>query len=186
MKMASKQKLIKFVKSQNKPKALEDKAINLIERGILTEQWEVSGFLQDPSKFNGKIRAAEQNEIINEIEEEYNKRYEAHRKVMDGKCPKCGGKLKFQGDYYRCQWCGAYVAHDGSYMNDPNPYNIVQHNSTMGIFAVVIFIILVIILLIYFVLSYFIFHNFNLTIFAVVLFVLIVALVCTLNNLKHG
>ena len=184
--MASKQKLIKFVKSQNKPKALEDKAINLIERGILTEQWEVSRFLQDPSKFNGKIRAAEQNEIINEIEEEYNKRYEAHRKVMDGKCPKCGGKIRFQGDYYRCQWCGAYVAHDGSYMNDPNPYNIVQHNSTMGIFAVVIFIILVIILLIYFVLSYFIFHNFNLTIFAVVLFVLIVALVCTLNNLKHG
>ena len=185
MKMASKQKLIKFVKSQNKPKALEDKAINLIERGILTEQWEVSRFLQDPSKFNGKIRAAEQNEIINEIEEEYNKRYEAHRKVMDGKCPKCGGKLKFQGDYYRCQWCGAYVAHDGSYMNDPNPL-FSGSNSIMGGLITILFIILVIILLIYFVLSYFIFHNFNLTIFAVVLFVLIVALVCTLNNLKHG
>ena len=182
--MTSKSKLIKFVKSQNPPKHIMDDAIGLIEDEVLKEQWQVSKFLNDPDYRKKALSKGEVNQRIGQVDE----RLKKMDLVRQGKCPKCGGKLRFEGNYYRCNWCGGYVGGDGSYVDMPKGdyVGLANTNFFKSFFVVLIFIAILIIVLLYFVLSYVIWHSFDLTLFAVMMAILIISLLCVLNGLKNG
>ncbi len=182
--MASKSKLIQFVKSQNPPNHIMDDAIRLILDDVLTEQWQVSKFLNNPDYRKNALQKGEVNQRLGQMDE----RLKNMEMVLQGKCPKCGGKLTSERDYYRCKWCGAYVGHDGSYVDLPKGdyIGMVNTNLFTSFLVILIFIVILIIVLLYFVLSYFIWHSFDLTLFAVMMAIMIISLLCVLNSLKNG
>ncbi len=174
--MASNDKLIRFVKNYNCEQKIKNDAIDLINSGNLTAQYEVSAFITGYPESKKKYDAIRQGEDLKR------QRQDAVDAMLGYvKCPNCGEKFNYVTDSF-CPKCDAYFSNGGyippTSMNHPH-----YHSRTANMLLSIIVLVLVIIFVIAYLIVSFIFGFFNLTHFAVIAAIGIVIIACLLSKM---